>query len=519
VDSVSITDDASAPVILTRDTLPSGFDNFPYQTQLQAVGGVPPYQWSVVSNALPRGLSLNPSTGVISGIPVGSTQSVFRVAVTGFDNKASTNTFYLTILPPGFIPYVQSFSETTLPEGWQQTTSIGTASWQVVRGTYSDYVGDNKYPTAPVSETNNLCLWGKQNENHIASLITTPFDLGGCTNTAITFSLCMRRYQNKPNYQDWLTIWYDTHKNGNWKKLVAYDVDFFSSSNAVLFARWTNLVVALPEPSATYRLKFEGTTQGGCGICIDDLVVLGERTAPPLLITTPDPLPQGTNGVVYPDFALTATGGTILPYTWRIVNGDVFPPGLTLNLTNGVISGTPTQYGVYTFGVTVQDANNVTTTQQYTLQILGGGLTPYQSWVQSYYYPTNTYPGDALDSSGDGIPNLIKYGMGLDPTIQNTGVYILGGTTNLVGVPGLPDGRYLYYTYRRSLLATDLDFFVKGKTNLADVADLWTTNNIVQLTPWIVGQTGVWSWVHNVHTIPITNAPQRFLRLEVQLQP
>jgi hypothetical protein len=109
--------------------------------------------------------------------------------------------------------------------------------------------------------------------------------------------------------------------------------------------------------------------------------------------------------------------------------------------------------------------------------------------------------------------------MGLDPTIQNTGVYILGGLTNVIGDLRVPDGDYLYYAYRRSLTATDLDFFVTGKTNLEDVAELWTTNNIVQLTPWSVGQTGVWSWVYNLHTTPITNAPQRFLRLEVQLLP
>jgi hypothetical protein len=167
--------------------------------------------------------------------------------------------------------------------------------------------------------------------------------------------------------------------------------------------------------------------------------------------------------------------------------------------------------------VTVQDSNNVTRTQQYTLQIFSGALTPYQAWVQNYYPPPITYPGDDADS-GDGIPNLIKYGMGLDPTIQNTGVYILGGLTNAVSVPSLADGNYLYFVYRRSLTATDLDFFVKGSTNLADT--VWTTNNIVQLTPypWTVGETGVWSWVTSLHTTPITNAPQRFLRLEVQLQ-
>ena len=515
VDSVSITDDASAPVILTRDTLPSGFDNYSYQTRLEAVGGVTPYTWTVVSNALPRGLTLNSLTGIISGTPVGATQTVFRVAVKGADNKASTNIFYLKILPPGFIPYVENFNETTVPSGWEQTTAIGTATWQVVRGTYNDYEPDYHYPYAPVSETNNLCLWGKLPQYHSAALITSPFDLGGCTNTAVSFNLAMRRYDK--DTQDWLTISYDTHQTGNWKTLVAYDSTYFSSSNAVLFTHWTNLVFQLPEPTATYRLKFDGLTRGGCGICIDDLIVVGDRTAPPLLLTTPNPLPDGTNSVVYPDVPLVATGGTILPYTWSIVGSDIFPPGLTLNPTNGVISGTPTQYGLYTFGVTVQDANNVTTTQDYTLRVWSSGLTPYQTWVQSYYNPTNTYPGDGADS-GDGIPNLIKYGMDLDPTIQNTGVYILGGQTNLVGVPGLPDGGYLYYTYRRSLIATDLVFSVTGKTNLADVAELWITNNIVELTPWSVGQTGVWSWVHNVHTTPITNAPQRFLRLEVQLK-
>jgi len=513
VDSVTITDDASAPVILTRDTLPSGFDNFSYQTQLQAVGGVPPYQWSVVSNALPRGLTLNPGTGIISGIPVGSTQSVFSVAVTGLDHKASTNTFYLNILPPGFIPYVEPFASTTLPSGWQQTTLSGNAEWKSYRGTYSTYNNTGRYPTKPVSETNNLCLAGGTS-GYRAELVTTPFDLGGCTNTALSFNLVMR-----PNYnQDFLTIWYDTHQDNNWKPLMAYDSAYFSKSNAVLFSLWTNVTFELPEPSATYRLKFVGQTWGGWGICIDDLVVLGERTAPPLVITTPDPLPKGTNGVVYPDFTLEATGGTALPYTWRIVTSDIFPPGLTLNPTNGIISGTPTQYGIYTFGVTVQDANNVTTTQQYTLQILSGGLTPFETWKSIYFPSLGSYLGDDADQSGDGIPNLIKYGMGLSPTTLNTGTYILGGLTNVVGAPLIDDGNYLYFIYRRSLTATDLDFFVKGKTNLADVAELWTTNNIVQLTPWTIGQTGVWSWVYNLHTTPITNAPQRFLRLEVQFQ-
>ncbi len=515
VDSVSITDEAGAPVILTRDELPSGFDNFSYSTTLQAVGGSTPYRWTVVSNTLPRGLVLDPATGVISGIPVGATQTVFRIAVTGYDNKASTNSFSLKILPPGIIPYFESFATNTLPVGWQQSTTLGSIAWRTTRGTYCEYTGDaqaQRAPMNPVSEPYNLCLWGTMNVTQKADLTTKPFDLAGCTNTTATFKLCMKKYSR---YQDYLTIKYRSHEDGTWLPLATFDNTYFSKTNAVLFPDWTQLTLKLPDPSATYRLKFEGTTKGGYGICIDDLDVRGEKVASPLVITTPTVLPEGTNLVLYPEVTLEATGGTELPYTWRVVASDIFPPGLTLNPTNGVISGTPTQYGLYNFGVTVQDPNGMASTTQFTLRIQGGNMTPFETWKAIYFPLPGSYLGDDVDQSGDGIANLLKYGMGLNPTNKNLGTYILGGLTNLLGASNVADGRYLYLGYRRSLSATDVDFFVKGRTNLADVAELWLTNNVVELSPWIVGEAGVWSWVYNVHTTPATNAPQRFLRLEI----
>jgi hypothetical protein len=196
------------------------------------------------------------------------------------------------------------------------------------------------------------------------------------------------------------------------------------------------------------------------------------------------------------------------------VTSDILPTGLTLDANTGTISGTPTEYGFFTFGVTVQDANNVATTSNFNLRVYSGSMTPFEEW-RSTYFSTLGYLGDNVDQSGDGIPNLIKYGMGLNPTNKNLGIYILGGLTNLAGSINVADGRYLYLGYRRSLTATDVNFFVKGTTNLADGAIGWLTNNIVEQTPWIVGETDVWSWVYTVHTTPVSNAPQRFLRLEV----
>ena len=73
----------------------------------------------------------------------------------------------------------------------------------------------------------------------------------------------------------------------------------------------------------------------------------------PVVITTTSPLPSGLLQAPYPATQLTATGGT-----GRITGSllrYLLPPGLTLS-DGGVISGTPSSFGTYTFGVRVSDS-------------------------------------------------------------------------------------------------------------------------------------------------------------------
>ncbi|HOV72515.1 MAG TPA: IPT/TIG domain-containing protein [Candidatus Hydrogenedentes bacterium] len=57
-----------APVsIMTPQTLPTAWVGSPYSVNLSAVGGEPPYTWSLTTGALPPGLQL--LDGIISGIP------------------------------------------------------------------------------------------------------------------------------------------------------------------------------------------------------------------------------------------------------------------------------------------------------------------------------------------------------------------------------------------------------------------------------------------------------------------
>ena len=60
---------SSSNLAITTTQLPSGTQGTFYNTALSASGGTPPYSWSIVSGALPAGLSLVSSTGVIQGTP------------------------------------------------------------------------------------------------------------------------------------------------------------------------------------------------------------------------------------------------------------------------------------------------------------------------------------------------------------------------------------------------------------------------------------------------------------------
>jgi hypothetical protein len=79
--TAAFTVDISPAISVSTTALPPGVRGRVYSTQLSAADNVGSVTWSIASGTLPAGLTLNPSTGVISGRPTKTGTFDFVVGV------------------------------------------------------------------------------------------------------------------------------------------------------------------------------------------------------------------------------------------------------------------------------------------------------------------------------------------------------------------------------------------------------------------------------------------------------
>ena len=102
-----------------------------------------------------------------------------------------------------------------------------------------------------------------------------------------------------------------------------------------------------------------------------------------------------SNGLVGTAYTVTfvATDDSGITPTYSLASGTL-PTGLTLNGTTGVLSGTPSASGTFTFAINATDTNGTSTSRSFTAamtQVVTTTITSTQTW---------TYPSNAVASAG-----------------------------------------------------------------------------------------------------------------------
>ncbi len=128
----------------------------------------------------------------------------------------------------------------------------------------------------------------------------------------------------------------------------------------------SGLLSGTPTAAGTYAfaLKLEDAAGGSVA---RDVTMTVAAAASPLAIVPSLPFLGGTVRTSYPAQILRATGGRA-PYTWSVASGD-FPPGLLIDGSEGIVSGTPTAAGTFTFQVRVDDAAGARAFANYAITI------------------------------------------------------------------------------------------------------------------------------------------------------
>lgn len=160
----------------------------------------------------------------------------------------------------------------------------------------------------------------------------------------------------------------------------------------------------------------------------------GGTTSGPLTIATTS-YPTATLGQAYGPFQFEPSGGAP-PYSWTW-NGDT-PPGMQLT-TDGVMQGTPTVAGSYSFTVTVKDASGQTYTGNFHLTVHPNGALSItttqvpQGTVGTPYGPFQFMAANGAQPYTWSWVPLVTSGGGTVPGLTLSGGGALAGTPTTAG--------------------------------------------------------------------------------------
>ena len=431
--SVVAAQTASAPTALSIGTssLPSGTIGSAYSTSLIASGGTAPYTWSFVSGNIPAGLSLNTSTGLLSGTPTTTGTGTFTVAVADSESPAQTKSVTLSIvIAPvslaittssvssgsigsayssllqangGIAPYTWSITAGSLPAG----LSLG-ATTGIISGTPTA-IGTTNF-TATVADGENPA----QTKSAAFSLVIAPATL------TITSSTLPSGTQSESYSQS-------VQATGGTAPYT-WSISSGALPAGLSLAPATGLISGTPTASGNFSIGVTVKDAGSPAQTTTATVTLSVVAAGTPLTINSTSLPGGIPNQTY-KATLSADGGTA-PYTWSVTSGTL-PSGLSLAKATGVLSGTPTASSTTSLTFKVADSSSPAQTKTVTLSLV---IAPVPLAITTTAVPSGTQGSTystLVNASGGTTPYAWSISSGSLPAGLT-----LGTTTGLIsGTP------------------------------------------------------------------------------------
>ncbi len=344
------------PVIsLSPPTLPVGTAGSAFSQTIVASGGSGPYSFSILSGALPAGMTLA-AGGSLSGTPTASGSFIFAVRATDANGCNGSLGYSLTVNCPAI-----ALSPLTLPGGlngipYNQTVSAsgGTAPYTFTSG-----------GTLPVglALSSGGILAGTPTANGGFSFIVVARDANGCSDTVnyvVSIGNCPVASVSSPFPNGSVGQAYSSTIAAS-GGVAPYTYAHSAGTLPPGLTFLTNQLGGTPTAPGKYQFQISIQDANFCTTVFSDTVIIcGAVALSPSL-----PIPAGTAGSAYSQ-SITASGSSA-PYGFAVTSGSL-PAGLTLS-SSGALSGTPTVTGAFSFTVTATDAFGCTGSRAYSLTI------------------------------------------------------------------------------------------------------------------------------------------------------
>lgn len=169
----------------------------------------------------------------------------------------------------------EGFESGTRPVGWTQEIVNGNTSWRYQNGGYGPPPpSTTRFPQNAYSGSYNA-LFQVEQQGPKTKLITKPIDLSAAKKPELIFWHAQDKWGDLTAIDE-LKLYYKVHADSAWRFLKEY------LGHTPL---WTKRELFLPDStlSATYYIAFEGKSNWGWGVCIDDIELV-ERGLIPMQI-------------------------------------------------------------------------------------------------------------------------------------------------------------------------------------------------------------------------------------------